>query len=544
MARIPSWLWILISGIVGGLASTGSTTYHVLGFVAYIPLLLVLDRIVQNPQTTRKQKFFRVVLSCWATAVIMAPMGAHWMINSIHVFGHMPWFVAVMITSLIFGIEVTLILWFCFGLPAFLVKNFNGWDIPFRLFFFLVADWLYPRFFQWSFGEFALLDTPWIEQAADLVGAWGLGFFSIGFNFLLLMLWRHFQTPGDRPQNKLKQQFAFIYVGLLILGTSYGAWRSSNLQSLLSEGTALNIASIQPNFSLKRLASNPDLAYSDRESNIWDLLNDSQKALAPFVEQPEIPKLVVWPESTFPFPINKSPQVQEIVRNFSQENNTSILLHSVDWDKGPIETKYYGTSQLVGKDGELKDRYDKVFLIPFGEYIPGADWFPAYRKWLREMVPNMSEFTAGKEYTVFQVDGKIPVSGAICFDAFSPNIMRNMAREGANLIVNLNNLAWFGKSNASQMMEMALRWHAIENRVPFLTASNNGQSMFIDVLGKRNSEALPLFEEGALSETVFLRDHMSFYREYKEAVHGFVVLLLMLCTWGAFRKKVFSKESQ
>lgn len=540
--KLPSWFWIGISGVTGGLMASATSLYRPLAFVAFFPLFLVLDRIVSQQSYSKKKKLGLSFLSCWATAIVFAPLAVQWMTNSINVFGHMPWLVALLITSFVYGFEITMILWFCFGLPAFLVKQRNGWDIPFRLCFFLIVDWWYPRFFSWSFGGRAFFEVPWISQVADLVGSWGLGFYSVGVNFLLLMLWRVF-VGGALYQKKQLTGFVLFYLSLLGLGSLYGAWRTNDLQKEMEVGSPLHVASVQPNFSLRRLASNPDLAYSVRDSNIRGLLSDSKKALSRFSVESAIPRLVIWPESTFPYAYYKSPQVQKVVQRFAQEHNTSILLNSVDWEENLEGTKFYGTSLLVGNNGQIQGRYNKIFLIPFGEYIPGASWFPSFRHWLRSSIPNMSEFERGEEYTVFHISDQLALSGAICFDVFSPDIIRNMTRNGADFIVALSNLAWFGKSNASLNMELAIHWRAIENRVPVLIASNNGETVFLNVLGQRSSEAVALFEEGSLSETVYLKSYTSFYRNYREWVHWSMVVLLILVAWIAYRNNVFHSFS-
>ncbi len=515
-------------------------SFQYLGLVSYFPLLLVLDCINQKTQYTWKQKIIYTILACWGVGSIGAAIANPWMIHSIHVFGHMPWAISVLITALVYGFEITLVLWVCFGFPMMFIKRLEGWDIPFRFCFFLLADPLYPRLFQWSFGGFTFTETLWIAQVADLVGDWGLGFYSIGFHFLLLLVWRQkiIHSSFNKP---LALGFAGTYVFLLIAGIAYGGWRTTQLQASLTEGEPLNIAAIQPNFSLQQLASNPDLAYSKREMNIRALLYDSQQALEKFDHDSSIPKLLVWPESVYPFAYLRDLPERKRIQQFIKRHQTALLFTTIDWNDDPAGHQFYGTSLLIENDGTIQGRYDKIFLIPFGEYIPGGTVFPAYRQWLKKLIPNISEFKRGEVYTVFQLSESLSFSGTICFDVFSPAIIRNMVRNGAKLVINLSNLAWFGKTNATRQMEMMIRWKAIENRVPFLYLSNNGETMFINALGEKSGEQLELFEQGSLSETVLLQQHFSIYREYKEWLLAGIFLALLITTICAHRKgRIFS----
>jgi apolipoprotein N-acyltransferase len=117
-----------------------------------------------------------------------------------------------------------------------------------------------------------------------------------------------------------------------LLAGTYGWWRLLELQDFKSE-SQIEVVSLQPNFSLAQLASNPDLAYSERSRNIDSLLDDSRKALAKSnQEQQDLPRVLVWPESTFPAPIFKDASAKELVSNFAKKERVYILLSTVDWE--------------------------------------------------------------------------------------------------------------------------------------------------------------------------------------------------------------------
>ncbi|MBF0279804.1 MAG: apolipoprotein N-acyltransferase [SAR324 cluster bacterium] len=541
LLRIPAWGWGVLSGLAIGFGSQAENTGFFWLF-ALFPLFLLFDRF---SSFSLKKKVTQTFLTCYGVGAIGATISAPYMIHSINVFGHLPWGVAVFITFFVFGLEAGLTFFVLFGIPTLVIKRIDGWDIPVRLFYFLLLEPFYPKFFPWSLGGLTFSEVSWIAQTADLVGSWGLGLYAAGCNFLLLMVWRQ-KTNPSHAQKKLGLHLTKLFSLLLILGIVYGGWRGTQLQAQILEGEFLQIAAIQPNFSLQQLASNPDLAFSKRKRNIRSLLQDSKQALAKFPNNSKIPKLVVWPESVYPFPFFKDQQGRRFVENFAREEQSSILLSTIDWENTEDgDQQIYGISVLIGEDGKVKGRYNKIYLMPFGEFIPGAEIFPAYHRWIKNMVPMISEFTAGKEYTVYQIANNLRFSGAICFDAFSSEIFRNMVRNGAELIVNLSNLAWFGKTNASAHMELMNRWHAIENRVPFLYISNNGETMFLNPMGVKMSKSLDLFVQGSLSETIPLQRHYSFFREHKEWLQGGVLILLLLTAiLGQWQGKIFTRPNR
>ena len=551
--KSPFWIGSIISGILLGLSAPGFGTNWV-GILAFFPLLAVLDQLHKNRLFSFQKRAGLFFVVCWFSGSIAASIGGYWITNSINVFGHIPWFAALLITAVGYGLEVGIQLFVYFGIPLLFIRQRSGWDLIVRLAFVLALDPWYPRLIQWNYGGLTFSKFPWLEQAADILGASGLLLYSAGLSFLLLYWWR-WKSEGTGNRKSLFKA-STIYLILWVLGLGYGAWRtqdlvtqnskldsasSGNIQNLVPDFPAkLTVMVIQPNFSLQELASNPELAYSKRQQNLAGLLEDSRKALEQLPENTTTPKLLIWPESVYPDPFFKVAASREKVLSFAEANQIYILLATVDWVKTQTAYKFHGVSVLIGANGKVLGRYNKIFLIPFGETIPFSEWFPGIASWLRNNIANMSEFERGKEYTVFYVPENIEFSAPICFDIFSPTVVRGMVRNGSNLVVNLSNLAWFGRTTASDNMVAVLRWRAIENRVPVVFASNNGKSVFIGADGENRSRQLGLFEEGSLTFTINIRPQFSFFREYAEWVWGgFMFLFFMLGILAQVRGKIF-----
>ncbi len=534
------WTGSLISGVMLGLNAPGFGT-HWLGLISLFPLIFTLEKLHAEDDLFFRKRALLFFGICWLSGGIAASIGGYWITNSTHVFGHVPWPAALIITAVGYGLEVGFQLFVYFGIPLLLIPKLNNWDLPLRLAFVLALDPWYPRLIHWNYGALTFSEFPWIEQLADIIGSSGLLLYSAGLTFLLIG-WLRWKS-GKLSHKKILQA-SFLYLLLWILGLSYGAWRTNNLETKFTEpngkSSNLTVIIIQPNFSLQDLASNPELAHSKRQQNLESLLTDSRKALAELPQNTSTEQLLVWPESVFPDAFFKSNNSRLKVSAFAQEHQTNILFTTVDWERTHTGHKFFGVSVLVGKKGKVLGRYNKIFLIPFGEMIPFSDWFPGIAAWLRKNIANMSEFDRGTEYTVFPLEKNIQLSAPICFDIFNPAVMRGMVLNGSNLVLNLSNLAWFGRTAASDNMVAILRWRAIENRVPVVFASNNGESLFIAANGKNMSQQLGLFEEGTLNSTVQLQSQFSFYREYAEWVWaGFIFLFLLLLLPALRRGKTF-----
>ena len=534
------WTGSLISGVMLGLNAPGLGT-HWLGLISLFPLIFTLEKLHAEEDISSWKRAFLFFGICWLSGGIAASIGGYWITNSVHVFGFLTWPAALMITAFGYGLEVGLQLFVYFGIPLLLISKLNNWDLPLRLAFVLAIDPWYPRLIHWNYGGLTFSEFPLIEQFADIIGSSGLILYSAGLAFLLIGWLR---LKSGMISYKLMLQASTLYLFLWIIGLSYGAWRIFNMELNSSEintkNSNLTVLVIQPNFSLQDLASSPELAHSDRQYNLESLLMDSRKALAKLPKKTSTEKLLVWPESVFPYAYFKVEKSRQKVSSFAKENQTNILFTTVDWERTQTGQKFYGVSVLVGKNGEVLGRYKKIFLIPFGEMIPFSDWFPTIASWLRKNIANMSEFDQGTEYTVFPMAENTLISAPICFDIFNPAVIRGMVLKGSNLVLNLSNLAWFGHTTASDNMVAVLRWRAIENRVPVIFASNNGESVFIAANGKNMSKQLGLFEEGALTSVLKPQRQFSFYREYAEWVWGgFILLFFILLIQAHRRSRIF-----
>jgi apolipoprotein N-acyltransferase len=213
------------------------------------------------------------------------------------------------------------------------------------------------------------------------------------------------------------------------------------------------------------------------------------------------PDLVIWPESATPRGMFSDDTNHRFTIRQTARTGTPLLLGSLEPGDTPDDDGHlpaYNSAILVGadKDAPLQS-YRKRHLVPFGEFLPFRDWLP---EWVRELVPG--DLEPGREANLLHLSTAQKRIGAlVCFeDSLAPET-RALAREGAQLLVNLTNDAWFGKSAAAQQHLANAKFRAVETRLPLLRCANTGMTCHIDSLGRVEQQLDP-FTEGMMSVSV------------------------------------------
>jgi apolipoprotein N-acyltransferase len=219
------------------------------------------------------------------------------------------------------------------------------------------------------------------------------------------------------------------------------------------------------------------------------------------------PGLVVWPEVPAPFSFTE-PDFAARAQRIARESANEFLVGVVDWKKGPDKQwQATNTATLLNPLGERIFTYDKIHLVPFGEYVPLRQWLT----FAGRLTADISDFTPGKEYKVGELPGG-RFGVFICYEAIFQNEVRHFAGNGAELLINLSNDGWFGRSAAPTQHLMMARVRAVENRRWLLRDTNNGFTVDVDPYG-RTVAALQTDIRGQLDapynfrsdETLFVR---------------------------------------
>jgi apolipoprotein N-acyltransferase len=217
------------------------------------------------------------------------------------------------------------------------------------------------------------------------------------------------------------------------------------------------------------------------------------------------PDLIVWPETAAPTLLRQDAALVEELRALAAGAQVRLLVGSVDVDERTRAV--YNTAFLLTGEG-IAGRYDKIHLVPFGEYVPLSSIIGFVRGWAQFI----SELEPGSSAVVFP-GPPAPFGVVICYEGIFPGLVRRFVHGGARLVVNMTNDAWFGRTDGPLQHLAMYPLRAVEHRTAIVRAANTGVSAFIAPSG-RIERRLELFERGLLEDAVPLRQRQTLYTRF------------------------------
>jgi apolipoprotein N-acyltransferase len=258
------------------------------------------------------------------------------------------------------------------------------------------------------------------------------------------------------------------------------------------------------------------------------------------------PALIVWPETATPWSITQDARLQAEVRNIAKRAGAYLLLGSSQHQKFASKEKkgfkYFNSAFLIPSEANTtrNQRYDKIRLFPFGEYLPYRDIIP----WSLIKAAALDNYTPGKEFTVFE-HPDFRFGAVICWENIFPDLVRQIVKRGAQCIFNLTNEAHFGKTAAPYQLVSMCVFRAVENRIFVARCANTGISCIIDPYGRivdrvKDERGQDIFIRGKLSGWVIPLDSKTIYTQYGDllvwvAIFGSLVMLVV-SVWKGRRK--------
>ncbi len=240
-------------------------------------------------------------------------------------------------------------------------------------------------------------------------------------------------------------------------------------------------------------------------------------------------RLVVWPESAVGFHYDDTPPVAEALNTLARQLDVYLLFGNDDREgTGPAEQAFVG-AKLLTPEGRLALRYHKIRLVPFGEYVPLQGLLAWGGRYGAKLVQQVSDFTPGDAALVARVDAQ-PLSVLICYEAIFADLGRRFAANGAGLLVNITNDAWYGRTSAPYQHLAMASFRAVENGTYLVRAANTGISAVVDARG-RIVERTPLFERATLVRDVPVVAADTFYARHGD-VFGWACLVIALLATG------------
>ena len=349
-----------------------------------------------------------------------------------------------------------------------------------------VAEWLRGHWFSgfpWNTFGYALTEPLALAQGASLVGIWGLTFLAIAI----------FSTPAvvtdDRADTP--RPLRPVITGLLVLVAvgAYGAVRLAANPTTYVDGVRLRI--MQPN-----LQQDAKFNYSAKDEVMSRYLRLSDRATGPQSSGVRDVTHLIWPEAAFPFFLTREPDALAQIVQMLQPNTVLITGAVRAAQNAPNErvSRAYNSIYVIDHDGSILGIYDKVHLVPFGEYLPFQTLLE--KLGLQQLTKVVGGFLSGDRRRAMDVPHAPKMLPLICYEAIFPGDAVPPG-ERPGWLVNVTNDGWFGLSSGPYQHFQQARVLAIAEGLPLVRAANTGISAVVDPVG-RVIRSLPLGDEGVL----------------------------------------------
>ena len=318
---------------------------------------------------------------------------------------------------------------------------------------------------------------------------------------------------------------------IIIIVISSGLFpRRQVVMRLTNPETSVTVIAIQPNVPM-------DLSGDPTQMNelLKRHLRLSSNALDNVENLPAAKyRLVIWPESPMNFSYSRDHSLQETVGNFARANRTFILLNSLEPAAGGGDQN---SAILINPEGVIAARYDKIRLMPFGEYVPLPRWLPGASS-VRGLV---GEFTPGSSYTLMPL-GAIRAGVFICIEAAHPSIARQFTQSGANVLINISNDGYLGPTAVMRQHLSNAVFRAVENDRRVIRVTNSGITANIDPGGSTFEETRsfqPEVRTWAISRD---GDDITFYTRYGDIfVYGCALISVGVASASFMRRRSVSE---
>src|SRR5580658_1985774 len=447
----------------------------------------------------------------------------YWIRDTMSHYGDMP---PLAPTLLLIGFSLVLGLYFgLFGLGLVMVRSATGSTrvaLAFAPFLWTGLELAAARITSvpWDQLGYSQVDNALVNQLAPWTGVYGISFVLVAVNALIAGALVLDRCP-DRPFWQSARPWGIAGVALMAVGAV-----GVTLSPTRPTPTATAVL-VQPNLDVgedtrwsgpgewdRHIAQFTQLAEEQCKTYIAGIPQTGAPIVVPQCVVPGTaphPDVVAWPESPAPFD-EMDPRFQRALKRIATTVQAPLIVGNIGWtlDAPAQEWHYFNSALVVGADGLRVGRYDKIHLVPFGEYIP----FQNLLTFAHKLTGRVSKFTRGDGPKVFLLptqNGEHHRYGIfICYESVFADQVRQFARLGAEVLVNISDDGWYGDTSAPwQHLNMA-RMRAIENRRWLLRDTNSGVTAAIDPYG-RVTQSISRHVTDALPAQYGFRDDVTFY---------------------------------
>lgn len=496
----------ILSGIMLAL-SFPNADIGILAWIAVFPLFFVI----------MKSQPFHALLYGFAFGATFFAFLIYWIFSLLRTQTAMGW----LISLIVFLLCVSLLSLFP-SLFAYVIsqaaKEYGGAAI-----FFIPMVWVALEFartyflsgFPWGIIGYTQSSFLSLIQVASISGVYGVSLLIIFCNASLAYLFL-----------ERRKRISWIPLFLTVVAiASISGWGCYSL-SHEDEGKdkEISVACVQGNYG----------AHTDGTVSQQTILNDyvdvtKEAAEAGF-------QLIVWPESTSYYEICCTKGYAELLTQLCQEHGIDMVLGSVHRVKHSDHERYFNSAFHLDSEGKVPERYDKIHLVPYGEYVP----IPRLLFFVKRFVEAAGDFSRGEEYVVMDYRGD-PFSVLICYEVIFPDAVRAFVRRGATFFINITNDSWFGDSAAPYQHFQFLVFRAVESGRYFIRCASTGISGIVAPDGKVLARTKIFTRELLTADIMPLREHTIYSRtgDWLAIVCAIITLglIIFLCFKGIQSKK-------
>ena len=480
--------------IAGGLADLSLAPFYI------FPVLFISFPVfykILSGATNKKQAF----LIGWMFGFGFFVFGLYWIANSLLVDAEkFAWLIPFAVCGIPFGLAIYVGL---FGAAYQILRRDNNWQ-NILLFASLWVIFEYLRGilftgFPWNLIGYAALFSNWFAQSAALGGVYLLSFFIVVIALL--------------PSYYKAKIFTVIVIILTVLNFAYGYVHVNQ--------------SIAPAKKLKLLLFQPNIA----ESMKWE----PEVSKEQFVENVKYLKtldfknkdIVLLPETGVPFDLSRQPLVVQALKEVTPANGLLVTGALRSEGKTLADYKVWNTLYTISQQG-VYSFYDKVHLVPFGEFVPLRKYLP----FINKITPGNVDISSGEKTELIKYNGFSFLS-LICYEIIFPEYAASKPQP--DFIVNVTNDGWFGNSTGPYQHLAMAQMRAIEQGEPVIRDANSGISAVIDGHGKL-LQTLPLSVRGVIDYELELRKTVTIYALYGDKIIFGLIIIIMIALF-LYRKK-------
>jgi apolipoprotein N-acyltransferase len=504
------------------------------GWLAFVPLFCGL---LSRENLSHPWALLRGALAAYLMGFLWFVGNCYWIYQTMLYFGGLPPVISAAIL-----VAYSMVLGLYFGALGLLLtataKTFRSahYALVAAPFFWVALELLSARLTKvpWDLLGYSQVDNFLLASLAPYTGVYGITFVLIAGNALLA-----WGVLASTPKRRIAVLISGFVAVLVLQNGDHFAPPAAPTQA-----TAVLL---QQNLNVNQDNSWPG---ADYEEHLNQFLKLSTRTCGPFLAgmpelnaypvtpdcptEPVAPGIILWPESPAPF-LDKDPRLLNALHNLSLTMHAPVIAGTTSLDHHGAGFDMYNSALFVGLDGAVSGRYDKIHLVPWGEYIPYKTFF----SFAKNLTQAAGDMTHGWRRVVFSSGGH-SFGVFICYEEIFGDEIRLFAKRGAQVLVNISNDGWYGDTCAPWQTLNMSRMRAVENRRWLLRDTNTGITTIIDPYG-RLTASVQRHALTSLAARYGYRSDLTFYTVHGDLFAGLCGIITLgiiaAMVWESLRRR-------